>query len=212
MNSRSITDALMWRCATKKFDPARKVGEAELKILLEAARMAPTSFGLQPFRILAITDPAVRAKLRPAAWGQPQVTDASCLLVFAIITALDEAYVDRFTASIATTRKVGIESLSAYADMMKKFVNGIGPDQARAWSAKQAYIALGFLLEAAALTGIDCCPMEGFDPRQFDEILGLPAKGLSAVALCAVGHRAADDTYATLAKVRLSAEEMVTKI
>lgn len=212
MNSETITHALEWRYATKKFDPARRVSDADLKILMESVRLAPTSFGLQPFRLLNVTTPEMREKLVAASWGQHQVQDASHLLVFATLIKMDAAYVDRFINLTCQTRGVGPENLEGYANMMKGFLQGLSPERLRDWASKQAYIASGFLMETAALLKIDCCPMEGFVAEQCDTILGLTAKGLTTALLCPVGYRASDDHHAEAAKVRIPASEMVITI
>lgn len=212
MSQETITNALNWRYATKKFDPARKVSDTNLKVLEESVRLAPTSFGLQPFRIVMVTDPAQRAELVAASWGQHQVQDASHLFVFATLTSLDEAYVDRFIDLTCRVRGISKEKLSGYTNMMKEFLQGLSEEGLRHWASKQAYIAAGFLMETAALLQIDTCPMEGFDAKQYDGILGLGKRGLSTVLALPVGYRSAEDPLARAAKVRFPAEEMVIRI
>lgn len=212
MNGETITQALEWRYATKKFDPAHRVSDADLKILLESVRLAPTSFGLQPFRLLNVTNPEMREKLVAAAWGQHQVQDASHLLVFATLTTVDETYVDRYVDLTCRTRGVAKEKLEGYANMMKGFLQGLNTTHLKEWASKQAYIASGFLMETAALMQIDCCPMEGFVAEQCDTILGLAAKGLTTALLCPVGYRATTDHHAEAAKVRIPTSEMVITI
>lgn len=212
MNGETITHALEWRYATKKFDPFRRVSDADLKILMESVRLAPTSFGLQPFRLLNVTHPEMRKKLVAAAWGQHQVQDASHLLVFATLIKVDAAYVDHYVELICRTRGVGPVKLEGYANMMKGFLQGLNTYHIQEWASKQAYIASGFLMETAALMKIDCCPMEGFVAEQCDTILGLAAKGLTTALLCPVGYRASDDHHAKAAKVRIPASKMVITI
>lgn len=212
MTQDTIISALNWRYATKKFDPARKVSDADLKILTESVRLAPTSFGLQPFRLFMVTDPAQRAELVAASWAQHQVQDASHLFILATLTSLDEAYVDRFIELTCRTRGIGKEKLEGYTNMMKGFLQGLSPERLRDWASKQAYIAAGFLMETAALMQIDTCPMEGFDPKQYDTILGLGKFGVSAALVLPVGYRSAEDHLAKAAKVRFPAEEILIKI
>lgn len=207
-----ILDALNWRYATKKFDPSRRVSDADFKIITESVRLAPSSFGLQPFRLLNITRPEHREKLVAASWGQTQVKDASHLFVFATLTTLDETYVDRFIDLICRTRNTNTEPLKGYANMMKGFLQGLSPERLRDWACKQAYIAAGFLMETAALIKIDTCPMEGFDPKQYDSILGLGKLGLSAALAMPVGYRAATDHHAEATKVRIPAGDMLLTI
>ena len=148
--------------------------------------MSPSSFGLQPYRFLVINDPATRERLLPHAWGQRQVVDASHFVVFAARTSVTEAEIDTFIARIARTRGVTPESLASYRGMMTGMLlsDGFKPLVPH-WTARQAYIALGNLLTSAALLGVDACPMEGFVPAEFDQVLGLPAQGLAAVVCCA---------------------------
>lgn len=212
MSQETIINALNWRYATKIFDPARTVSDADLKVLTESVRLSPTSFGLQPFRLLIVTNPAQRAELVAASWGQHQVQDASHLLLFATLTTLDETYVDRFIDLICRTRNVTADKLSGYTNMMKGYLQGLSPERLREWASKQAYIASGFLMETAALMQIDTCPMEGFDAKQYDKILGLEKLGLSAALAVPVGYRSTKDHLAQAAKVRFPAEEMVIRI
>lgn len=212
MSPDTIINALNWRYATKIFDPARKVSDADLKVLTESVRLAPTSFGLQQFRLLIVTDPAQRAELVAASWGQHQVQDASHLLLFATLTTLDETYVDRFIDLTCRTRNVTADKLSGYTNMMKGYLQGLSQERLREWASKQAYIASGFLMETAALMQIDTCPMEGFDAKQYDKILGLEKLGLSAALAVPVGYRSEKDHLAQAAKVRFPAEEMVIRI
>jgi len=195
-----IIKALNWRYATKKFDPAKKVSEADLNELLEALRLAPSSYGLQPWKFIVITNPELRKKLREHAWNQPQVTDASHLIVLAARTDLDEKYVKEYVGELARLRNIPVSSLKGYDDMMTGFVKGTSKEELIHWAKKQVYLALGMLLEAAALKRIDACPMEGFDAQKFDEVLEL--KNLTAAVLCTIGYRSPDDPAAKLEKVR----------
>lgn len=194
---------LQWRYATKQFDPNRKINSEDWQALEEAVVLTPTSFGLQPWKFIVVSDPATREKLLPASWGQRQVVDASHFVVFAIKKELTEKDIDALLDRIVEVRGVKREVLSGYRDIM---LGGIlhGMDRAgrNAWATRQAYIGLGNLLNSAALLGIDACPMEGFDPAKYDQILDLDSRGLSAVVVCALGYRAATDTYAGLKKVR----------
>ncbi len=212
MSQDMIINALNWRYATKKFDPSRKISNTDMQTLIEAVRLAPTSFGLQPFRLINVTDPRLRAELVAASWGQQQVKDASHLFVFATLTTLDEAYVDRFIDLTCRTRHMDAEKLHGYVNMMKGFLQELSPEELHNWAGKQAYIAAGFLMETAALLKIDACPMGGFDPKQYDAILELGKLGLSAALAMPVGYRSSEDPLAQAAKVRIPAEEMVVKI
>lgn len=205
-----LIDNLNWRYATKKFDASKKIPADHWAKLEQAMVLSPSSFGLQPYRFVVITDAALRAKLREHAWNQSQVTDASHLVVLCRRLATTVADVDEFIGRSAKVRGVPTESLKGYRDMMAGFVSNPSFDFS-AWAAKQVYIALGFLLSTAAQMGIDACPMEGFDPAKFDEILGLKAEGFGSTVIATVGYRAADDHYAPLKKVRWTVDQAVRR-
>jgi nitroreductase len=209
---KDLIESLNWRYATKKYDPEKKLIDAQLEILLEAARLAPTSFGLQPFRIIIVADPEVRAKLRAAGYGQSPITDASHFLVFAVKTDLGIKTVDEFIALTASVRNKPNDSFNDYHKMILGAIANNTPEQNSAWAARQAYIALGTLLTAAAMNEIDTTPMEGFDHKGFDDVLGLEKLNLTAVAAVAIGFRAADDGYAQLKKVRFPKDKFFIEI
>lgn len=204
-----LTTALTWRYATKVFDPAAKLTDAQFEALLEVLRLTPSSFGLQPWKFIVVRDPAVREQLKPASWGQGQVTEASHLIVLAVMKQVTPEYVDHFVESIAKTRAVTAESLKGYRGMMVKSLTGKTEAETVQWASLQAYIALGSLMTVAALQGIDTCPMEGFERDKYDAILGLAPLGLTTAVVCPVGHRSAQDKYAAMAKVRFSRDELV---
>lgn len=208
----NIIQSLNWRYATKEYDTSKKLTNEQLDLLLNSIELAPTSFGLQAYKVLVITNPEIREKLKAAAWNQTQVTDASHLFVFTVPTNLNDSHVDKFIENIAKTRNVPIESLAEYSTMIKGSVNSRTPEQKVNWLARQVYIALGFLLETAALENINATPMEGFDQTQFDEILGLKEKNLTSVVLAPVGFRSENDSYAKLAKVRFGKDEWLEEI
>ena len=202
--------SLHWRYATKVFDPARPLAAETWAALEEALVLTPTSFGLQPYRFLDIRTPAVRAKLREHAWGQAQVTDAAHYVVFAARTEMTEADIDHLIARIAEVRSQPREASQAYREMMAGALLASGRKaHLPAWTAHQAYIALGQLLTAAAILGVDACPMEGFDRAKFDEILDTQKDGYTCVVSAALGYRAASDKYATTKKVRYPKTELV---
>ncbi len=207
----ALLEQLNKRYATKKFDASKKISPKDLSTLLEAIRLSASSYGLQAYKVVVVENEAIRKQLRAFAWDQAQITDASQLLVFAYESNFDETGVDRFVQNIAETRNIDASSLSGYSEMMKGSLKR-PKEQLHNWLARQPYIALGFGLVAAAQLNIDSCPMEGFDPDQFDEILGLKAKGLKSVVLLAVGYRSSEDGYQHLAKVRRSNEELFITI
>lgn len=204
-----MSSSLRWRYATKKFDTKKEIAAETLQELLEVLRLAPSSFGLQPWKFIVVTDPAVRQELRKSAWGQPQITEASHLIVLCAKTAMDTSYIKDFIARTAQANGIPVESLNDYQGMMLGFIQNQTPEQTAAWMSRQVYIPLGLLLGECAQRKIDACPMEGFDPQKFDEILKLKDQGYHATVLCAVGYRAADDAYARHAKVRFSEREVI---
>jgi nitroreductase/dihydropteridine reductase len=208
----SLIQPLEWRYATKKFDASKKLSAEQLENLLDAVRLAPSSYGLQHYRIFVIEDAGLREQLKAAAYGQPQLTDASQLIVFAAETNINEAYVEKYVDEIAKVRNTERENLVPFEKSMVGTVNQRSEDQLVAWAHKQAYIALGVLLTAAAEAGIDACPMEGFEAGKFDEILGLREKGLATSVIAPIGFRAEDDDYAKFAKVRKPKEELFIRL
>lgn len=208
----SLIQPLEWRYATKKFDSAKKLSTEQLENLLDTVRLAPSSFGLQHYRILVIEDSGLREQLKAAAYGQSQLTDGSQLIVLAAETNINEAYVEKYVDEIAKVRNTDRENLVPFEKSMVATVNNRSEDQLVAWAHKQAYIALGVLLTAAAEAGIDACPMEGFEIGKFDEILGLREKGLATSVIAAIGFRAEDDDYAKFAKVRKPKDELFIRL
>ena len=178
-----VLDRLNWRYAAKAYDKSKKVLESDLKLLEEAMLLAPSSFGIQPYKILVISDPALRERLAPAAYNQPAVIDASHLIVFAYKKTLTDEDIDGFVGRIAEVRGQTRESLAGLEEAVQGTVKrAIDAGNIGAWNSRQAYIALGFLLETAAILDIDATPMEGFDPKQFDEILALTEYSSVAIA------------------------------
>jgi nitroreductase/dihydropteridine reductase len=206
-----LLDKLQWRYATKHFDANRKIRPEQVDDLLKAANLAPTSYGLQPFSLVLIEDETMKTKLGPAAFNQPQVTEASHLFVFAVRADLSAQDVDEFVDRIVETRNISREDVADYEAVMKGSVNKLSPEQLFNWAARQAYISLGFLLGAGASQDIDICPMEGFDREKFDVILGLKNRGLASIVLAAAGYRSPDDPHQHHKKVRKSLEEFVVK-
>lgn len=205
----NIINALNWRYATKAYDASKKLSDVQVNTLIESIRLTPSSYGLPVYKVIHVKDAETREKLKLAAWGQPQITDASELFVFAVKTDLSDTSVDEYMNDISKIRNVPVESLAEYAGMIKGTVNSLSEEHKTAWAARQAYIALGVLLATAALEEIDSTPMEGFTAEKFDEILGLKELNLKSVVVCTAGYRAESDSYASLAKVRVSKENLV---
>ena len=213
MSTDSLLQALHWRYATKKFDPARKIPAATWQTLESALVLSPSSVGLQPWKFLIITDPAMKARLVPAAWNQSQVADCSHFVVFAVRQNLGADHVDRHIARMAEVRGVTAESLDRFRQMITGNLEKARAEQRLdTWQAHQVYIALGQFMASAAVLGVDTCPMEGFEPEKFDEILSLTGTGWASVVACAAGYRAADDKYATARKVRFKPDDVIVRI
>ncbi|MGB3669861.1 MAG: NAD(P)H-dependent oxidoreductase [Phormidesmis sp.] len=208
-----ILQTLKWRYATKKFNPDKKIPDDVWHALAQSLVLAPSSFGLQPWKFFVIRNADLRRQLAPHSFGQPQVADASHLVVLAIKTGMGADDVSPYIERLKEVRDLPEEKLEGMANMIKGYLKEppfpLEPDK---WSAKQVYLALGFFLYSAALLGIDTCPMEGFVPSKYDEILGLTEKGYSAVVLCTAGYRSEEDRTADMAKVRYETEKVVQYI
>ncbi|RKR66547.1 nitroreductase [Acidovorax sp. 94] len=208
-----LLNKLQWRYAAKKMNPAKAVPQDKVERILEAARLAPTSSGLQPFEIIVVTDPAVRAKIQPIAWNQAQITDGSHLLVFA---AWDNYTADRINMMFDLTndqRGFKNEGWENYRQMLLNSYPQRDAEVNFQHAARQAYIGMSAALIAAAFEEVDSTPMEGFDPNALDEILGLRARGLRSVAILPLGYRADEgDWLVNLKKVRRPREQFVTEV
>ena len=208
----TVLTQLKWRYATKKFDPTKKIAP-ELWAKLELAAIhAPSSYGLQPWKFVVVTDPEMRKKLHPVSYNQAQILDASHLVVFAAKNPPTPADVDAHVARTAEVREATVESLDGLKQALLGSLARMDAAQAQRWAARQTYIALGFFLSAAAMMGVDACPMEGFQPDKYDEILGLKAQGLGAVVLATAGYRSDEDKYASAAKSRFEPKDVVIRV
>ncbi|QIB67027.1 NAD(P)H-dependent oxidoreductase [Kineobactrum salinum] len=206
-----VLEALNWRYAVQKFSDER-IGEAQLQQLLTATRMSPSSFGLQPYRLIVVASEDMRQRLLPHSMGQEKVVHCSHLIVFAAQTAPGEQIVDHYIERFAQVRGVPVSDLQRLSDRMKKTLAARTPEQNLQWAHRQTYIALGTMLTCAALMGIDGGPMEGFEPKGYDQVLGLADLNLTASVICAIGRRDPEDAGADLPKVRFEQSEMVTMV
>jgi nitroreductase len=205
-----ILEKLQWRYAVKKFDPSKKISEADWFILEESLRLAPSSYGLQPWKFIVVQDPKIRAALTPVSWNQTQVEDCSHYVVLATLTKIEVAYVEKFVAKIAQVRELDVASLENYKNLMvSDLVNGPRSAIVQWWSQRQSYIAMGMLMETAALLDIDACPLEGIEPAAYDRSLQLEGSGYAAVAAVALGYRSLEDKYQLLKKVRFDRDEVI---
>jgi nitroreductase len=204
--------AFRWRYATKRFDATRKISSQDWETLEQTMLLAPSSFGLQPWRFVVVQNPAIREKIKAVAWGQTQVTDASHLVVFAVRKTMDALDVQKLIDRTSAVRNMPADALETAKQMMLGTVSKLSREEMDEWCARQVYIALGFFLASAATLGIDACPMEGFDPKQVTEILGLQKHGYSALVLATAGYRSPDDKYGKLPKVRYAHEDVIMTI
>lgn len=208
LTSDTLVNQMRWRYAVKRFDPARKLSSQDWDALETALVLSPSSYGLQPWKFLVVQSPEVRKKLTPASWNQTQVEECSHYVVFLNKKGMDEKHLDEYLSTIVNTRKVTLESLGGYRKMILSSMPLMSAD----WAGHQVYIALGTLMTAAAMMGIDACPLEGIDRAKYDEILGLDGSGFSTLVCCAVGYRSKEDKYANAAKVRFDRKDIVQYI
>ncbi|MBK0369875.1 NAD(P)H-dependent oxidoreductase [Flavobacterium agrisoli] len=197
-----------WRYATKRFDATKKISTDDLNSLKEAIRLSVSSYGLQPYKVIIVENPELRAQIQPAAWGQTQIVDASHLLIFANKTSVGDSEIDQFVENISKTREIPLEALSGYQAFMKDKIVGLPQETQNIWTSKQTYLAMGNLLNAAAELKIDVTPMEGFSPEKVNEILGLDALGLNASLIATVGYRHEEDATQHLKKVRKPEQDL----
>lgn len=206
----ALDAALNWRYAVKTFDASRRIAPATWAALENALVMSPSSYGLQPWKFLVITGAELRAELRPHSWNQSQITDASHLVVFLAKRAISPADLDQLISATSAVRGVPAEQLGFYREMMQNdLIDGPRSQQIERWASNQVYIALGTFMTAAALLGVDTCPIEGFSPLDYDRILGLECSPHRSSVVCAAGYRDASDKYAGLAKVRYAPAEVI---
>lgn len=212
MTNSTLIDQLNWRYATKKMDPSKPVPQEKLDTILEAIRLAPTSSGTQPFELIVVTNPDKLAEIRKAASDQAQITDGSHLLVFAAWDNYTDARIDD-VVELNVQARGDLPMLNAYYDNLKKAYVPRDAEVNYAHAARQAYIALGVALVAAAEQEVDSTPMEGFDPSKVDDILGLKERGLRSVVLLPLGYRdEAGDWLAPMKKVRKLGDMMISHV
>jgi nitroreductase len=204
----SFIEDLQWRYATKNMN-GQSVSDEQLTNILAATKLAATSYGLQPFKVIVVGDAAIKVQLMAAAYGQTQVGSSSHVLVFAVPTHLTQGDIDAYIHDVVTTRGIPEVALAGFKSQMSGTLLALSAEQQQVWSAKQAYIALGTALAAAAEQRVDSCPMEGFDAAAFDKILGLTEQGYKAVVILPIGFRAASDATANYAKVRKSDADLL---
>ena len=210
LKTEKLIEALEWRYATKKFDATKKIDEKTWASLEKALILTPSSYGLQPWKFIIVQNQLIKDQLKAVSWNQTQVSDCSHHVVFVIKEKMDEAHITHFIEQTAKVRDMDASTMDGYKKMMiGDLVQGPRSKVISEWAARQAYIALGNFMTAAALVGVDTCPLEGIDPVKYDEILGLSDTGWKTVCACPAGFRAEDDKYASAKKVRFDASEVI---
>lgn len=208
----NIIENLKWRYATKLFDKEKKISESDFEKLMEATRLSVSSYGLQLFKILVVKNPEVREKLREASYNQPQITDASHLLLFCNYSKYKVEHVDDYIKLRSKTLGVSEEEMSDFSGFLKSTLSSIDEKSYGIWTSKQTYIALSTTIAAASELKIDSCPMEGFEAEKYNEILGLKEKNLNASVIVALGYRSKEDKYQNYKKIRKEAEQLFEEI
>ena len=208
VSSDYVLQQLRWRYATKKFDSTKKIPQDSWLVLKQAMMLAPSSFGLQPWKFALIESQPLKEKLVEYSWGQKQPAECSHFVVFLVRTSIDASYVRGFMDRVAEVRGFPVEKLAGYQTVIEQFIGRLDAGEARGWMARQVYIALGQLMMTAAQIGIDACPMEGINPEAYNRELGLDGTGYSALVACAIGYRDPSDTTASLPKVRFAESDL----
>ena len=197
-----LLESLQWRYATKKMN-GDKIPQDKLERILEATRLAPSSYGLTPYQVIVVEDQELKEKLVPACYGQTQLKDSSAVLVFAVWDTIDEESVGNYINQIAEERNIPVDILTDLKGMMNGTLSHMTEEQKTIWAQKQTYIGLGFSLVASAVEEVDSTPMEGFVPQQVDEVLGLKELGLKSSVILTLGYRdTGGDSLSTMKKVR----------
>jgi nitroreductase/dihydropteridine reductase len=205
----NVLESLRWRYAVKKFDSKKLIPEVKIERLKEAFNLTPTSYGLQPVKMMVIRDKELQKQLVPHSYNQEQIGQASDLLIFCAIDRIDEAYIRDYFELVKKLRGTADEVLKPFRDFLIDDFNKRTPEEISNWAINQVYIVLGNLMTFCAAEGIDACPVEGFVPAEYDKILNLNDLGLKSVLVMPIGYRAEDDMFADFAKVRKPLNEVI---
>ena len=200
---------LQWRYATKRFDPSKKLSKEKLDILKQAFNLTATSFGLQPLKLVVVSNQSIKEKLVPFTFNQPQVRDASHVLVLCIEKEIDANFIVDHFKRVEDTRNTPRKILEPFEENLVNSFAEKHTTEIREWMSNQLYLALGALLTVCAIENIDSCPMEGFEPENYNRLLGLTEKGLESVIVLPVGYRDESDFFISLKKVRRGVDELV---
>ena len=208
----NIIDALNWRYAAKKFDTTRVIPDNTIEIIKECFNLTASSYGLQPVKLLIVSNKSTLEALVPISSNQQQVGQASHLCVFCVETNIDEAYIRAFFDRIISVNNTPDEVLNPFRTSVISSFEQKSEDDIFKWGAKQAYLAMGNMLTVCATQGVDACPMEGFDPTEYDRYLKLNEQGLRSVLVMPIGYRATDDMFGTMNKVRKPLNESIIEL
>ncbi|SRX56079.1 NAD(P)H-dependent oxidoreductase [Aequorivita sp. CIP111184] len=211
MPSKTI-EKLQWRYATKKFDSSKNLSAAKLNILKETFNLTATSYGLQPLKLVIVSNTDLKAQLMPLTYNQPQVRDASHVLVLCIEKNIDEDFIVDHFKRVANTRNTPRNILEPFEKNLIASFTEKDTLEIRDWMINQLYLTLGSLLTVCAVENIDACPIEGFEPKKYDELLGLDAKNLASIIVLPVGYRDESDFFINLKKVRRGVDELIVEI
>lgn len=209
---KNITESMNWRYATKKFDVNKKIDEETLELLLESLRLSPSSYGLQPWKFVLVSNKDIRKAIGEAGYNQPQITEASHLIIFTNKKNIDDKLVDEYTEFVSKESGIDASKLSGLSDMIKGSFTGKTQEDLRNWASRQVYLAAGALLANAAMVSVDACPMEGFDNSKVDEILKLSELGLESRLIIALGYRDEGDSSLKHKKIRFPKNEVFIEL
>ena len=208
-----LLEQMNWRYATKQFNPDKAIPEDVWQTLEDILVLTPSSYGLQPWKFIVVTDPQIKETLKPLSWNQSQIVECSHLVAFTVKKNLTAADIDRLIEKTAADRSVPVDSLSGYRNMMvSDLVGGPRSFDINQWSARQVYIALGNFMTSAAVLGIDTCPLEGIEPAGYNTVLNIDTKEFTTIVACAAGYRSEEDKYAALKKVRFPKSEVIKTV
>ncbi|WP_378187608.1 NAD(P)H-dependent oxidoreductase [Aquimarina sp. W85] len=205
----NIIESLQWRYATKKFDPSRILSNDKINVLAQAFNLTATSYGLQPLRLVIVRDKNLQQELTLHSWNQSQIADASHVLIVCIENNVEEKFITKYFDNVRAIRNTDSKILDPFKNQLLNSFSNKSKDEIKNWATKQAYLAMGNLLTVCAAEQIDACPMEGFIPNKYDELLELQKIGLSSVLVLPVGYRASDDMFSNFKKVRRAIDETV---
>lgn len=203
---------LQWRYATKRFDPSKKLSEEKLNILKETFNLTATSYGLQPIKMVVISNQEIKEQLRSFTYNQLQIRDASHILVLCVETQIDSDFILDHFKRVEDTRNTAREILRPFEENLVRVFSQKESYEIRQWMVNQLYLTLGALLTVCAIEKIDACPMEGFEPEKYDRLLKLSEQGLASVIVLPVGYRDESDFFIKLQKVRRGVDELIIEI